>query len=664
MRHNCDDIWSLVRQDFTERLPRRTAIIVREDDWELSFAYPTDFGRIGWLFDCALASSYREKPVLCISFAEYSYGDEPWETIEKNTFHFSDMSYSPSVVQREVLFSNMGLKVNETFCQASNGGFVWDLRCECLSHSNHPFRKKMVTVLSMADPQCVLSVSDGQVAIEYIGENGPEGTATRGIVHICSDFDKVFAYASIDDLLQDAADGQLGAGAGKGRHIVFVHRLELSHGDCGTIRFGLSLSDAQRSQDAFEDRSPVDTTRSRWNEWFLSLPPIETSDLDEINAYYKCWMVTRLNNYLHPTLGRTMIEALPVYRGYWQWALTGYEIVSDLNPELGPEFIKRLIDLFLQCQCADGYVTHAIYLEEETPGELWAKRSIIQTPHIPWIGVRYYNKTGDESSLARWYPVLRKYYDYICESRDTNFLNLHLWAILASYDTGLDTAPAFEKVTYGEDGIKERFCYPAIFAAERVRYEQAMGKISSILNNGDEDFWKQQANTTMDAMNHHLWDCERNWYGVIHEDNTLDTRIGLDGLFAFAYGLVDHDRANAARENFRSLIGNYGIHTLAPGEPGFHAGIYWRGPAWSKSISTAAVAAVNYYPELIDSIRQSAVRFALQHPNIWECMNAQTGVIARGDLGMYATPAISSNVGAAELLGALLLMRGKTMFDF
>lgn len=359
-----------------------------------------------------------------------------------------------------------------------------------------------------------------------------------------------------------------------------------------------------------------------------------------------------------------MIEALPVYRGYWQWALPAHETASDLDPELGSQWIKSLIDMLLEYQREDGYVTHAIYLDEDTPGERWARRSIIQTPHIPWVALRYFSKTGDADSLRRWFPALKRYYGYLCGSRDAGFMGLHLWGIITSFDTGLDTTSVFEKVTYEEDGVRERFCYPAIFAAERARYEQAMAKIASQLGSGEQSFWEDQTRQTIDAMNEHLWDERKNWYGVIHEDGSQDTRVGVDGLFPLAYRLVDADRARAARESFRQLIATYGIRTMAPDADGFRPDNYWRGPVWPKAISMGAAAAVNYYPDLVDEVRQGAVNFALKHPSIWECMNADTGEIARGDGGMMATPAVSSNVGSSELLAALLLMRGEPMLDF
>ena len=91
-----------------------------------------------------------------------------------------------------------------------------------------------------------------------------------------------------------------------------------------------------------------------------------------------------------------------------------------------------------------------------------------------------------------------------------------MWAILTSFDTGLDTTSAFQKVTYGVNGEKENYCYPSIYAAERCRYEQALAKISEILGTGKSEKWLEESKKTKQAMDQVLWDSKRNWYGVLH----------------------------------------------------------------------------------------------------------------------------------------------------
>ncbi|MGB9717323.1 MAG: hypothetical protein ACP5PQ_01940 [Thermoproteota archaeon] len=74
-------------------------------------------------------------------------------------------------------------------------------------------------------------------------------------------------------------------------------------------------------------------------------------------------------------------------------------------------------------------------------------------------------------------------------------------------------------------------------------------------------------------------------------------------------------------------------------------------------------AAFNYYPDLLKAVRDSILRFLLKYPSIWECMSAAKGNTARGGVGIIATPAVSSNVGAGEAIVALLTYYGKNMFS-
>ncbi|MEN6370647.1 MAG: hypothetical protein ABFD64_01410 [Armatimonadota bacterium] len=648
------DVWSLVGVDFDEKLPRRTAVAIKHDDWDLPFAYPTDFGKVGYQIDTEKVSGYNEASAISLSFAEYTvnriYGTP---NLQKSQFFFKNMRSCPSVIEREIESPDTLFSVDETFSQASDTGFTWNLRCKNLHRWDSPFRSDVFTIVTVPIKGCTVTSSDNTVTIKYEG----------GTIHITSNHDKVAVYRHLEGFLEDAASGKIGEGDGEGRYVVFHHLLEMERGQEQTVRFGIHLEDPEKARSAFEQDPPIGKIRQKWNEWFASLSAPHFDSEDEMKAYYKCWWVVRLNYYQHPEWGKTVLEAFPVYRGYWQWGLTAMETISRYNREIGETYIKNLLDLFLKYQREDGYVTHAIHLDEEVPGEGWSKLNLVQTPHVPWLAVRYFNNTGDVDSLRQWYPGLKRYYDFLVRQRDKNYRDLHMWAIKASYDTGLDTTSAFDRVTYNEDGLKESHCYPAIFAAERARYEQAMAKIAAVIENGEEDFWKVQAEETVAAMNEHLWDGSKKWYGVLHEDGTLDTRVGVDGLFALAYGLVEKDKAGSMKDNFCKLIAPFGVRTMAPDEKDYAAGVYWRGPSWPKSMAMAGAAATKYYPDLVDAIHQGAVRFALRYPSIWECMNATTGEIGKADVGLIATPMISSNVGAGELIGLFIHLGGHDMLE-
>ena len=189
-----------------------------------------------------------------------------------------------------------------------------------------------------------------------------------------------------------------------------------------------------------------------------------------------------------------------------------------------------------------------------------------------------------------------------------------------------------------------------------------MSKLASLTGLGEPSFWENEAEKTKAAINLHLWDDEKKWYGVLGQNGHLDTRIGVDGLFPLVHGLANEKMLCDAEPQFARLIGEFGIRTCAEGEEGFFSDIYWRGPCWPKSCSLAIAIAEKYYPALRDQVFRAMLNANLKYPNIWECIDAGNGELARSNAGYYSTPCMSSNVGAGELIGAMLCRHGFDMF--
>ncbi len=645
--HSNASIWESLGETFDDSLPRRTAVALKPSDSTILYAYPMNTGTVGWSFDDRTSSSYDDAPSFELFIAPWT-GPGFITPLSRSTFVWDEREYYPDLVRRTAAFSEPGVSIRESFGRAVENAFTWQLDVDYLGI--HGREKSLYVALRAAGGLGEVKASEGRFDL---------GGAT-----LCAQADSWGAFDSMDDA--EAAIKACGlAGHSDGtRYLVLEFKLSLKRNDPRTISIGLSFGDPGAARSACGTSYLETPIRERWDAWFHTLPSADFASPDERRAYYKCWWVVKLNYYDSPRFGHMVCEALPVYRGYWLWGLDSSEWHSDQNTEYTSVHIRQALNLFMDNQREDGFITHAIYLSDEVLGAGWSRRNITQTPHIPWVCLRYADVTGDYECLKAWYPKLVRFYDYLCKSRDECFRNLHLWGVIASFDTGLDTTPVFEKVTYGVDGVKESYCYPAIYAAERCRYEQSLARMSEILDTGETERWLAEAEKTQQAMDEILWDSARNWYGVLHEDGTLDTRVGVDGLFPFAYGLVDEEKAAAAKENYRRLIGQYGIHTVAPGEFEYEANHYWRGPAWPKSCAMGVIGAGNYYPDLQDDALDSTLRMLLRWPSVWECINVETGNPARADQGMVSTPLISSNVGAGEALGMLLTVRGVDMMSF
>ncbi|HOJ10346.1 MAG TPA: trehalase family glycosidase [Clostridiales bacterium] len=691
-----DNLWEFVKEEFDSSLPRMTAIYVKEEDESLFFSYPVEGDRLGYYFNFTDKTGYDIPPKFRIDFAVYEY-PSIMRLLANNRVLFKKQEYYPSMIKRNFTYTNLGLVGTERMGQRKNGSLTWLFDFKCINEG-FKFEKQLFSILSSDEEFTVAKENEGLI-IKFEDIN---------YYIACSNIGKYGVYPEELSMKKDLSSGAITSNSVSGHYLVIAHDMNIFPGEKAALAFGLSSISSSKAVEAvqIEKTNLVEACEAaqlkeasfgedfendiskRWNNWFTSLPYIKLSDEREKKAYYKCWWVIKNNYYNHPEWGFNITESLPVYKGLWQWAIPSIQWHSDQNTEYTSQWIKKGMDMFVNSQREDGYITHAIYIDEEKPGERWAKGGgIIQTPHLPWVALRHYNSTGDLEALVRWYPAFVKYYDYICRTRDQKFKNIHLWGIVTSFDTGLDTTSAFQRVTYGENGVKEAYCYPSIFAAERCRYEMAMGEIAEILEQNIKNItdikynenitgiknnvyskwskkeWYREAEKTREAMNSHLWDSDKKWYGVLHEDGTLDTRVGVDGMFPLVYHLVEPERAATMEENFMKLIGNYGIRTVAPGEPGFRADVYWRGAAWPKPCSLGMEICRYYFPHLMDRAHQAILAMALCYPSIWECVNAETGELARSDHGFICTPGMSSNVGAGDIIGSIWMYHGLPMYD-
>ena len=656
-----ENIRASLSENFDFSLPRMSAIAIKEDDYDLGFYTPSPDNRIGYHFlDTNLTAYNNDRYTFELYFAAYEFPNlckEPG----KSRFLFSSQEYLPGEIRRDFRLPNSALVGKESLSAAAGKSLTWkfDLRNESVLLPDptgiYRYEKKLYSIFVSHDGFEARRDDDGVIRISL--KNHEYYIASSHPARISVFPSELDAYEEMGENFRE--------NFGRGRVMAIETTVSIDVGETEFLAFGMSH---HSRADALRALRPEDTTAlldKKWNTWFESLPSVgfDRASEREKKLYYKAWWTLRLNFCKYPGWGFNVLESLPVYKGIWQWAIPAVEWYSSQDPEHTCEWISTAMNILIRAQRDDGYITHAANLHEKNPGEGWMARGIIQNPELPSTALRYYNASGDIESLKKWYVPFKKYYDYLCRDFDERHENLHLWALHSSFDTGLDTFPAFHEVTYGVGGNPPtEYCYGSILSAERFHYENSMAKLSRILKTGEEKFWLDHASKTKDAVNRFLWDDEKNWYGARQSDGMLDTRIGIDGLFPLVRGIADEEKLLAAKPQFERLIGDYGIRTCAEGEDGFFSDIYWRGPCWPKSCSLATAIAKKHYPDLCDRVFESVLSANLRYPNIWECIDANTGELARSNVGFYCTPCMSSNVGAGEIIGAIWCRHGFDMF--
>ena len=381
------------------------------------------------------------------------------------------------------------------------------------------------------------------------------------------------------------------------------------------------------------------------------LPELAAADLTR--AWSKCLALTRLCERLDPQWGRCLTESFTCYySGSFAWSapVIGWYARRQPDPQWRT-LMRNVLDSYRVMQAVDGAIPCYVGFNQQPPTQRPATHSSTQLPQYAWTVWQEYSHSGDRDWLATFAEPVLRYRDWM-DGRDR--LGLGLWCQHHYYD-GLDMFPTVDGlVLHGEPVL-----YSAAYAAEQVQYQRATAQILSALGDPRSAAVAAAAETAHARMIELLWDRERQWFGDILADGHRETVVGMQGLFALAYGLApaDADRARL-RGNLESLIAPFGICTVAPEDPRYCERFFWRGPVWPASCLYGAAAARRYAPDLLPRMAAATTRCALAQPNVWECLEPHSGQVARYDEGHGAMPGTSSVVGSFALCAALEIACG------
>ncbi len=685
------NLWAELTEPFDEKIARRAAIMLKPRDESRQYVYPMHTGVMGFQFDEGMFSGYEENPYLSIHIAPWYYPSYSGPFAAPSSVVWESQTYAPDCVQRTVLLPNAGFRVNEFFCRPEDDALLWRMVFRNLANylqyriiffivvSAPEIRRLRVRPHGFAfRPARLPCATDAAGRPRRMSAN--TGLDRRPLVErrqdpLAGDFDMFLSVEALDwgsydtteDYLAAINQGRLNRHADGRRHLVLAVKAEpdrpresqaptgrfrdiTAPGARGrTIALGLSYRSLAQAARVAAAHDPIAPIARRWNHWLRALPPLASRNPRAQKAYYKNWWVVRLNYYKHPRFGHMVLEA-PVYTGFWICNHPTADLISRLDPvDRGGSF-RMAMDLFCRAMNAHGCFPHAMYLKEKTYGAQWlaAEPGVASIPNTAWAVLAWYRARRDRAALKRWYPYLARYYGFLCRAHDPDKNNL--WCITSLHDS-FDTTPTSERV-------RQRFephIYTPEYGSEKFFYEDALARMAVLLGcNHEARMYRRSMKTTLAALHTTLWDEKQGWFGARHADGSLDSRIGLPGLFPLAYGLATPHQAELARPNVLRLICKYGVRTFAKGQPGY-AESYWRGPVWATSILYGLGAALRYYPDLVDPIHEGMLNYSLAHPTIWELLEGDRGAPAATDYGFLGGSAYGgvSFCGAAALIAAL-----------
>lgn len=383
------------------------------------------------------------------------------------------------------------------------------------------------------------------------------------------------------------------------------------------------------------------------------LPELAEGDL--VRAWSKCLALTRQCERLDPEWGRCLTETFTCYySGTFGWSLPVIGWYAGGHPDPAWRALMRdVLAGYRAMQAADGCMPCYVAFRHQRPASRPAAFKHTQQPQIAWSVWQEYRRGGDRDWLAGYAEPLLRFRGFLdLPGRDP--LGLGLWCQHHHYD-GLDMFPTVDGLALRGEPV----LYSSAYAAEQVQFQRALARILGELGDPRAAEVAAAAEAAHARMVARLWDRERQWFGDILADGRRETVVGMQGLFALAYGLAPADADPLRlRANLEALIAPFGICTVEPEDARFCERFFWRGPVWPASCLYGAAAARRHAPDLLPRMAAATTRFALAQPNIWECLEPHSGQVARYDEGHGAMPGTSSVVGSFAICAALEIACG------
>lgn len=209
-----------------------------------------------------------------------------------------------------------------------------------------------------------------------------------------------------------------------------------------------------------------------------------------------------------------------------------------------------------------------------------------------------WNRTRDETLLARHYDAVRQYYLYFAGHAPGSTTRNLRSGLLRGWDYfynsgGWDDYPPQKHVHAA--GLAARVT-PVVATAQAVRCAKSLARVARHLGrSADADLYERDAAGFSAALEAHAWDETSGFYGyVVHGDGGLpegilrhesgaNHNLGLDGLLPLASGVGEPARERAMLANLfdeRRLWTPAGLTAVDMTAPYYRAEGYWSGTVW------------------------------------------------------------------------------------
>ncbi|MDF2652628.1 MAG: hypothetical protein K0Q73_8433, partial [Paenibacillus sp.] len=350
-------IWRSLMTEFDASLPRRTAVLLKENETTTAYYYPMDFGKIGYHLDTRIATTYEEKTSFSFWLDEVVRGDFANNPVlAVNSFYTRAMTSAPNWLRRDIGFPSVGLDLEETASVPSDRGLSWSLNFKQRTLHKTADHRFHLVVKGQGELRLESSVDAARPELKLLRLISAGGESITLAVPSEAD---AGLFGGIDEYQNAMAKEKLPTGSTSGRYLIIAFHIHFakvkSSKDWQEKRLviGISSLDLQDALDASNTDSEA-RTEQLWNGFFSRVPLLHSGLEQAERMYYKCWSVIKQNYYHHPEWGHMVLEALPVYKGAWMWGTSAIVSNSLLDPDHPAEYARNSLNLFCNNIREDG----------------------------------------------------------------------------------------------------------------------------------------------------------------------------------------------------------------------------------------------------------------------------------------------------------------------
>ena len=322
------------------------------------------------------------------------------------------------------------------------------------------------------------------------------------------------------------------------------------------------------------------------------LPQPILPDYPEIESmYWEAWEL--LNEHVHKGTRQNRFAKRYLHSGEEgiinQWRTISMVLFAAYGWNYFP--VMESLDNFYERQRPDGYISR-IFLETTGEGaqSVTLKEPMVHPPLFSWAELQYYRISGDSERLAKVFPVLEKYFDWLdknCRARD-------------------DAAPLYYNSVFGS-GMSNlprgNFEYGAWvdMSAQMAAFARDLSIMAQIL--GEEPkvrLYEEEYGEISAQVQELLWDTDLTFYYDMNRDSRYYYEKTVAGIWPLYAGIPDQDDAQSLVAHLKDTTEFCRPHmfpSVAADETDYNpAGFSWRGGVWGI-VNYMIIQGLHHYQE-------------------------------------------------------------------